>query len=74
MRRFLDGSGRAWEVVTGRESWGTFVAIFLPVEEDQPVRQIPLRAVSHEGAALELEALGEADLVALLETAIPMTP
>jgi hypothetical protein len=70
MRRFVDPKGRAWEVVVGRESWGSFVAIFVPVDGAGDVRQSALAATGHEEASAQLERLDERDLCDLLERGV----
>lgn len=52
----------------GRESWGVFYALFVPVGEpaDRPVRQTVLDADSAEGAQREVERRDEPGLRALL--------
>lgn len=76
MRRFDDPEGRAWEVVAGRESWGSFFAIFIPVEghADAPVLQAPLAATSYEEAALVLDGLEVQALRDLLRRSHPKSP
>jgi len=71
--RFTADDGCEWEVVAGRESWGAIVAIFIPVEEDQALRQTHLTAASYEEANTELGALGQEALQALLDRATPKT-
>jgi len=71
--RFTAADGREWEVVAGRESWGAIVAIFIPVGDDQALRQTHLSAASYEEANAELGALGQEALQALLDRAIPKT-
>lgn len=65
MRRFRDPGGAAWDVVLGRESWGTLVALFVPVGGGD-VRQTVLRSASPETAQHELDTVDEAALHALL--------
>jgi hypothetical protein len=43
MRRFTDRDGIRWDVVLGRESWGSLLALFVPAA-DGAVRQAPLQA------------------------------
>lgn len=76
MRRFLDQGGRPWEVVLGRESWGTFVALFVPVGagRTETVRQTVLHASAHSEAAGELDRLDDDALRALLERSTPHSP
>ena len=50
----------------GRESWGVFVALFIPVEGEEEVRQAPLLASGAEEATAELERLDELGLRRLL--------
>lgn len=68
MRRFEDRQGHLWEVVIGRESWGALYAIFAPLgRPGVPVRQLPLRAETHERAWQELEAKTTTELQQLLD-------
>jgi hypothetical protein len=71
MRRFTDASGRAWDVIAGRESWGGYVALFIPVQRDEYLRQAPLLATGHEEASAELEALDDRRLDELLARSEP---
>jgi hypothetical protein len=80
MRRFEDVHGRSWDVVVGRESWGTVVAIFVPgvAATDDPggsdmpaVRQASLRSAAYAQANEELEALSEVELRELLQRSTP---
>lgn len=73
MRRFQDRDGRSWEVVAGRESWGAIVALFIPVEGADEIRQAPLEASGYELAELELDRLGEVGLQDLLDRSAPKT-
>lgn len=67
MRRFLGVDGGEWEVVVGRESWGTVVAIFVPREGGDPPRQTLLDVTSTEEALRALQAASEAELRVLLD-------
>jgi hypothetical protein len=67
MRRFLAADGSDWEVVVGRESWGTVVAIFVPCRGGDPPRQVLLRSTSTEEAHRELQSATEEELRALLK-------
>lgn len=79
MRAFSDDTGRVWDVVVGRESWGALFAIFVPRTDsaadpaDAPpeVRQTPLRASGYDEAHGELEDMTEADLRDLLRRSAP---
>jgi len=46
VRVFQDPTGREWEVVVGRESWGTVVAIFFPRKGSEAPRQSLLETSS----------------------------
>lgn len=68
MRRFQDRTGVRWDVVLGRESWGTSVALFVPpTSSDLDVRQAPLQSAAQDAAMRELEEMDEAALQALLD-------
>lgn len=73
MRRFEDSEQRAWDVVVGRESWGTLYALFVPVGtgRDEPVRQTMLDASGYDEAHALLDGLDEDELRALLERSTP---
>jgi hypothetical protein len=70
MRRFVDRAGNAWDVVLGRESWGSLLALFVPADSSLAVRQAPLRATGYDAAAQELDGMDDASLQALLERAV----
>jgi hypothetical protein len=68
MRRFRDRSGVEWDVVLGRESWGTNVALFVPpTSSGLDVRQMPLRSAAADAATRELDSLDDAALQVLLD-------
>jgi hypothetical protein len=71
MRRFTDSRGRTWDVVSGRESWGGFVALFIPLQGDEYLRQAPLLASGHEQANAELDAMDERAIGELLARSTP---
>jgi hypothetical protein len=73
VRRFTDEGGRVWDVVVGRESWGTLYALFIPVGRGrtEPVRQTLLEASGYEAAQQELDALPPAELNAMLRRSQP---
>lgn len=71
MRTFTDATGRSWDVVAGRESWGAIFAIFIPRKESGEIRQTPLDAASYGEATVELDALSEEDLRAMLDRSDP---
>jgi hypothetical protein len=68
MRRFTDDTGTTWDVVLGRESWGTLVVLFIPAG-NAPVRQAHFPATSYDTAAVELDELSEERLQQLLAAA-----
>ena len=58
MLRYTDDDGRIWDVVIGRESFGTLLALFVPAAgNDAWPRQAVLGAESRIGASAELDAL-----------------
>ena len=68
MRRFRDRSGIEWDVVIGRESWGTSVALFVPpTSSELDVRQALLQSAAADAAMRELEGLDDAALQTLLD-------
>lgn len=67
MREMLDADGLRWQVVTGRESWGSTCAIFVPLGGPGPARQALLAAESVELAERELAAMDDTELRALLQ-------
>lgn len=68
MRRFRDRSGIEWDVVLGRESWGTSVALFVPpTSSDLDVRQATLDSAAADAAMRELDGLDDAALQALFD-------
>jgi hypothetical protein len=71
MRTFEDPSGRGWEVVVGRQSWGAVVAIFVPRDSSEDVRETPLSASSYEEGNDELEMLDVQGLCRLLAASLP---
>ena len=76
MRRFSDAEGRTWDVVLGRESWGTLYALFVPagVGRDEPIRQALLSSSGYDQAQRELEAMDESQLLRLLDNAETRNP
>lgn len=69
MRRFEDRTGRLWDVVVGRESWGANYALFVPVGSDDSIRQTVLRSASIEEAVLQLDNMADDALQKLLDVA-----
>ncbi len=73
MRRFTDPAGRIWDVVLGRESWGTLYALFVPAGTGPlpPIRQALLQSAGYEQAQQELDGLDDEALRALFAAAQP---
>lgn len=79
MRTFRDDQGRDWDVVTGRESWGAIVALFIPRDRDPDapddrwsvIRQARLQSSGHERGSRELARCTEEDLQELLDQSVP---
>ena len=61
MRGFVDDAGRAWQVVLGKESWGTLVLLFSPAGAGE-TRTSVLAAETMFAANAELDALTDQDL------------
>jgi hypothetical protein len=70
VRHFLDDEGRRWEVVLGKESWGTLVVIFTP-EGVGESRTSVLVAETMLAANAELDAMTDDDLRARLRDSRP---
>ncbi len=68
VRRIEDDRGQHWDVVVGRESWGVFYALFVPVGEptDRPIRQTGLGADATDAAHREVDEADESGLRELL--------
>jgi hypothetical protein len=71
MRAFTDTAGRRWDVVAGRESWGSLVALFVPAGWKGEILQTPLQAAGYEVAEQELDRLDEDELQRMLDGAKP---
>ena len=61
MRDFTDDAGRRWQVVLGKESWGTLVLLFSP-RAGGDTRTSILAAETSFGASAELDALSDDEL------------
>ena len=61
MRTFVDDAGRRWQVVLGKESWGTLVLLFSPADGGDSRTSI-LTAETSLAANAELDALTDEDL------------
>jgi hypothetical protein len=73
VRNFRDEEGAEWEVVVGRESWGTIVAIFVPREGENDPRQTLLDVTSFDRGSRLLREMKEDDLRDLLQISVPKT-
>ena len=62
MRKFVDDGGRTWDVVMGRESWGTVVAIFVVQDGSEPPRQALMDVKSPEEGTRRLSGMTDEDL------------
>ncbi|MBT8397854.1 MAG: hypothetical protein HKO65_00025 [Gemmatimonadetes bacterium] len=62
MRVFRDDGGNRWDVVVGRESWGTVVAIFVVQEGAEAPRETMMKVRSPEEGTRELMAMTEEEL------------
>jgi hypothetical protein len=61
VRSFTDESGRRWQVVIGKESWGTLVLLFSPTDGGGARTSI-LAAETTFAANAELDALSDDQL------------
>lgn len=71
MRVFDDRDGVRWDVVVGRESWGSTFAIFVPRGGGAEVRQTLLDAAGTEAAERGLSALTPEQIQELLDRSEP---
>lgn len=71
MRRYKDHSGREWDAVLGRGSWGVYSLLFVPSGHSEPVREVQLAASSYEAALAEFEMLDQRALDSLFATSNP---
>ena len=70
MRTFTDDLGTSWDVMVGRESWGTLVLLFAR-RDGSDTRQHVLAAETPAAAEHEVDALTDEELRARLATATP---
>ena len=70
MKRFVDEQGREWDVVLGRESWGSLLALFVPRGAGSP-RQATLASSDYNTAQQELDALDDGALAEMLRNSVP---
>jgi hypothetical protein len=72
MRAFDDLDGRRWQVVLGKESWGTLVLLFSP-DGGGDTRTSVLSAETMLAASAELDAMSDDDLRVRLRDSRPWT-
>ena len=72
MRSFQDDAGATWQVMLGKESWGTLVLLFTPLAGGDARTSI-LAAETMFDATAELDALTDDDLRARLIDSRPWT-
>ena len=70
VRGFRGPDGREWEVVVGRESWGTVVAIFFPRSGSDLPRQALLEVRSSDDGSRLLQGFSEEELQELLAASL----
>jgi hypothetical protein len=70
MRSFAAADGSSWQVVLGKESWGTLVLLFTPMMGDG-ARTSTLSAETMFDASAELDALTDDELRVRLEDSRP---
>jgi hypothetical protein len=70
MRRFTDRAGNGWDIILGRESWGTLVALFVPERSSERARQAQMDATGYDAAAKVLDESDDAALQALLDRSV----
>jgi hypothetical protein len=61
VRPFTDDAGRRWEVVLGKESWGTLLLLFTPTAGGDARTSVLAAETSFEANA-ELDALSDDQL------------
>lgn len=71
VRTFSDSEGMEWEVVVGRESWGTVVAIFVRKGSPDPPRETLLEVSSWDEGNQQLLEMPVERLRALLDASTP---
>lgn len=69
MRRFRDVHGAEWDVVVGKESWGTLCALFVPVAAGAQIRQVVLSSVTAMDAETQIDEMNDVALNQMLDCA-----
>lgn len=72
MRTLVDDAERRWQVLLGKESWGTLVLLFSPLDGGD-ARTSVLAAETMQAASAELDALTDDDLRVRLRESRPWT-
>jgi hypothetical protein len=72
MRAVVDASGRRWQVILGKESWGTLVLLFSPMDGGD-VRTSVLTAETMKSASAELDSMSDDELLVRLGESRPWT-
>ena len=72
MRSFVDDAGLRWQVMLGKESWGTLVLLFTRVD-GVDTRTSVLSAETMLTANAELDAMSDDDLRVKLHESRPWT-
>lgn len=72
MRAIVDESGRRWQVMLGKESWGTLVLLFSPVDGGD-ARTSVLTAETMRDASAELDSMTDDELLVRLAESRPWT-
>jgi hypothetical protein len=70
VRGFRDASGAAWDVTTGKESWGTLVLLFSPRAGGAP-RKTVLGVETAFDAERMLDGMSDDELRARLAESVP---
>ena len=65
MRTIIDSAGARWDVLIGRESWGTLVLLFSPRDGGE-TRQAVLAAETPMAAEQELDGMSDERLLEML--------
>lgn len=70
VRTFRDELGQEWEVMVGRESWGTIVAILVPRKSSGDPRQTHLEVPSLGEGNRVVQGMKEEELQTLLRNSV----
>jgi hypothetical protein len=70
VRTIVDDAGRRWQVVLGKESWGTLVILFSPADGGD-ARTSVLSAETMQSASSELDSMTDDELLLRLRESRP---